>query len=85
MAAHHDEELSKKDELIKKGDDLVKIELYKSALEYFNLALEESPNDKEILKKIKNCQAKIRKDTVKIGIIVPVLVAVIAVLYYLLK
>jgi siroheme synthase len=63
---------------IQRGSDFTKIELYRSARENYKEALKYKPGDPFATGRIAECNAQIRRDTVKVLIIVPIVLAIIA-------
>ena len=63
---------------IQRGLDFTKIELFRSEREHYKQALLYKPGDDFTLGRIDACNAQIRKDRVKVLIIVPFVLAIIA-------
>jgi len=63
-------------DFIRRGDDFMKINIYRNAKESYNYALETHFNDSIALNKINDCNQKIKKES-KIIITIIVVVAVI--------
>ena len=61
-----------------RGLDFTKIELFRSAREHYNQALNYKPGDPFVLERIDACNAQIRKDRTKVLILVPIVLALIA-------
>ena len=63
---------------IQRGLDFTKIELFRSAREHYKQALIYKPGDPFVLERIDACNNQIRKDRVKVLIIVPIVLGLIA-------
>jgi siroheme synthase len=63
---------------IQRGLDFTKIELFRSAREHYKQALTYKPGDPFVLERIDACNNQIRKDRVKVLIIVPIVLGLIA-------
>jgi hypothetical protein len=64
---------------IQRGLDFTKIELFRSAREHYKQALNYKLSDPFVLERIDACNEQIRKDRTKVLIIVPLVLALIAV------
>jgi tetratricopeptide (TPR) repeat protein len=64
---------------IQRGVDFIKIELFRSAREHYKQALNYKPGDPFALERIDACNEQIRKDRTKVLILVPLVLALIAV------
>ncbi|MCK9616798.1 MAG: hypothetical protein M0R21_03080 [Lentimicrobiaceae bacterium] len=64
------------DDFIRHGEDFLKIELYSNAKECFLKALTYCPDDLYVKEKIVFCRNSLKKDTLRICIVVPVVVAI---------
>ena len=62
---------------IQRGLDFTKIELFRSAREHYKQALIYKPGDPFVLERIDACNNQIRKDRVKVLIIVPIVLGLI--------
>jgi hypothetical protein len=63
---------------IQRGLDFTKIELFRSAREHYKHALLYKPGDPFVLERIDACNNQIRKDRVKVLILVPIILGAIA-------
>jgi siroheme synthase len=63
---------------IQRGLDFTKIELFRSAREHYKQALIYKPGDPFTSERIAACNAQIQKDKIKVLIIVPFVLAIIA-------
>ncbi|HTX87983.1 MAG TPA: hypothetical protein VMC08_03260 [Bacteroidales bacterium] len=63
---------------IQRGMDFTKIELFRSARENYLEALKYKPGDPLALERADECNRQIKRDTVKVLIIVPVVLAIVA-------
>ncbi len=63
---------------IQRGLDFTKIELFRSAREHYKQALTYKPGDPFALERIDACNRQIRKDKVKVLIIIPIVLGLIA-------
>jgi hypothetical protein len=63
---------------IQRGLDFTKIELFRSAREHYKQALIYKPGDPFVLERIAACNNQIRKDRVKVLVIVPIVLGLIA-------
>jgi siroheme synthase len=61
-----------------RGLEFTKIELFRSAREHYKQALAYKPGDPFVLERIDACNKQIRKDRVKVLILVPIVLGVIA-------
>ena len=72
----HDE--LKYKEHFQRGIDFIKIELYRSARGEFYAALSYKPADRASKEKAEECDQQIRQDAKKVYILVPIVLAIIA-------
>ena len=63
---------------IQRGLDFIKIELFRSAREHYKQALIYKPGDSFALERIDACNRQIRKDKVKVLILIPIILGLIA-------
>ncbi|MGA3013549.1 MAG: hypothetical protein ABSD71_05900 [Bacteroidales bacterium] len=84
MSAHEttEENLSheeiKYNYFIQRGLDFTKIELFRSAREHYKQALLYKPGDSFASERIEACNTRIKKDKIKVLIIVPIVLVIIA-------
>lgn len=63
---------------VQRGLDFTKIELFRSAREHYKQALNYKPGDPFVLERIDACNNQIHKDRIKVLILVPIILGVIA-------
>jgi hypothetical protein len=86
---HHDtnENISKEqimfNDYIRRGDDFVKISIYRNALEWYEKALQTGINDELVKGKINECKRKIKHDNMIIWILVVVAIIVVGIVLLL--
>jgi hypothetical protein len=69
-------------DLIRRGDDFFKIDLFKSAKEMYEKVLLIKPDDPDTVSKISECKRLIKRDTKRVLIVLPfILIAVITVIW----
>lgn len=76
---------AKCDDQIRHGEDFLKIELYYNAKECFLKATEICPDDIYVQNKIKFCRESLHRDTIRICIVVPVVLAIATFLIIILR
>ena len=65
-------------DLIRRGDDFFKIELFKSARGMFEEAMKYKPNDEATKSKIAECRRLVRRDTKRVIAILPFLIIIVS-------
>jgi hypothetical protein len=89
MAHHHEtvENLSHDEIMYRyyttRGSEFTKIDLFLSARNHYAVALQYKPGDALCMQKMQECTEQIQKDRVKVLIITPLLLALIAAVIYL--
>ncbi len=63
---------------MQRGMDFTKIELFRSARENYKAALSYKPDDEQAATRARECNDQIKKDRVKVLILVPIVLAIIA-------
>jgi len=67
---------------IQRGYDFTRIELFRSARENYREALKYKPGDAFASEKAEECDRNIRRDTLRVLIIVPIVLSIVAAVVY---
>jgi hypothetical protein len=85
---HEDENLSPEDKIykdfIRRGNDFYNIDLFLSAKYMFADALKIRPNDEFAQERFNKCKSNIKRDTVRVLTVVPIVAGIIIGLFYIL-
>ena len=89
--AHHDHEeenLSPEEKIyrdfIRRGNDFYNIDLFLSAKYMYADALKTKPNDTFAQEKFDQCKSNIKRDTIRVLTVVPIVAGIIVSLFYVL-